>query len=85
MGGWMTESIKFMSSVFKVQTTVDHGIRITLDTAESNTMVMAMLAECQRMGVVLDVIALPVIQDNSQSDMADGKKSRQAVKSLRGN
>ena len=44
----------------------------------------AMLMECQRMGVVLDVTAMPKVQNEAQADTADGKKSRPEIKSLRG-
>jgi len=80
----MTEPIKCHAVVYKVQSLVDHGMRITLDLPETEIMQMAMFAECQRMQVVLDIEATPQIANNSQPDTADGKKSRDNVKSLRG-
>jgi len=80
----MSEPIKFLASVSKVQTMPDMGLRLTLDFSESNIMQAAMLMECKRMGVVLDVTAMPTIANNSEPETADGKKTRNEVKSLRG-
>jgi hypothetical protein len=74
--------LEFIASVYKVQTLVDNGIRVYLDLSENNTMQMAMLAECQRMGVVLQIEARPIVQSDVPG--ADGKKSRPDRKSLRG-
>jgi hypothetical protein len=81
----MSEAIKCHAVVYKVQSLVDHGVRITLDLPETEIMQMAMFAECQRMQVVLDVSALPMEASISNGDTADGKKSRSEMKSLRGN
>ena len=53
----------FVASVYKVQTLVDHGIRVTLDLPETAVMEMAALAECQRLGVALQVTCVPVAND----------------------
>lgn len=45
--------IEFSASVYKVQTLTDNGIRVTLDLPEYAIPQMAMLAECQREGIVL--------------------------------
>ncbi len=76
--------IQFQAVVYKVQTTVDFGIRVTLDLPETAIQEMAALAMCRRLGVVLDISAQPIVQDASQADRADGKKARPATKSLRG-
>ena len=80
----MTDKITFRATVYKVQTMPDWGLRLTLDFAESDIMQAAMLMECKRMGVVLDIEALPVVQDASQPSAANGKKGRPERKSLRG-
>ncbi|CAK0768414.1 conserved hypothetical protein [Gammaproteobacteria bacterium] len=50
--------IKFTAEVIKVQTMErDYAIRLTLDLAEDETQVMAMLAECKRQGIPLTFIA----------------------------
>jgi len=53
----MTEAIKFEAVVYKCQTLVDHGIRVTLDLPEDAIPQMAMLAECQRQGIYLTFTA----------------------------
>ena len=53
----MTEKIEFAAEVYKVQTLVDHGIRITLDLPESSIPQAAMLMECRRQGIPLKFMA----------------------------
>ena len=53
----MTEPIEFIAEVYKVQTISDGGVRVTLDLPETAIPQMAMLAECQRQGICLDVEA----------------------------
>lgn len=45
--------IKFQAAVYKVQTLVDGGIRVTLDLPETEIPTMAMLAEARRDGIPL--------------------------------
>jgi len=80
----MSESIKCYATVYKVQTLVDQGIRITLDLPETAIMQAAMFMECQRAGMILDLSALPFEANTSAGDTPDGKKSRPLIKSLRG-
>jgi hypothetical protein len=79
----MSEPIKCLAVVYKVQTLTDHGIRISLDLPETAIMQMAMFAECQRMQVLLDVTCLPQNQTVGD-DSHDSKKGRPETKSLRG-
>jgi len=53
----MSDAIEFTAQVYKVQTLVDNGIRVTLDLPETETLTMAKLAECQRFGVALQIVA----------------------------
>jgi len=53
-----TEAIEFIAAVYKVQTLVDGGVRVTLDLPETAIMQMAQLAECQRFGVLLAITAI---------------------------
>jgi hypothetical protein len=56
----MAEStIEFTAAVYKVQTLVDGGLRITLDLPETEIAAAAMLMECKRNEVVLAVTAQP--------------------------
>ena len=45
--------IVFPAIVYKVQTLVDNGVRVTLDLPEDCIPQMAMLAECKRQGIPL--------------------------------
>jgi hypothetical protein len=80
----MSEPIRFFAQVSKVQTMPDMGLRLTLDFSEKEIMQAAMLMECKRMGVILDIVATPQNQTVGD-DSHDSKKGRPEVKSLRGN
>lgn len=47
------ETIVFVAEVYKVQTLIDGGVRVTLDLPETAIPQMAMLAEVRRQGLVL--------------------------------
>lgn len=47
------EKIVFVAEVYKVQTLIDGGVRVTLDLPETAIPQMAMLAEARRQGLVL--------------------------------
>ena len=49
----------------------DNAIRVYLDLPESAIMEMAMLQECRRAGAVLDIVATPVINKNTQNDRVE--------------
>jgi len=49
----MTEKIEFEATVYKVQTLVDQGIRLTLDLPETSIPQAAMLMDCKRQGIPL--------------------------------
>jgi hypothetical protein len=58
------ESVIFSAQVYKVQTLVDGGVRVTLDLPETAVMQMAQLAECQRFGVALSIVAMPIEEND---------------------
>lgn len=51
------DAIEFVAEVYKVQTLVDGGIRLTLDLPESGVQQMAELAKCQQNAVLLIIRA----------------------------
>jgi len=52
-------TIIFRAEVYKVQTLVDGGIRLTLDMGEWATGIMALLAKCQQNKIIIKVEATP--------------------------
>jgi len=56
--------IVFVAEVYKLQTLVDNGVRVTLDLPETCIMQMAQLAECKRAGVVLEFTARAINKIN---------------------
>jgi hypothetical protein len=49
--------IEFTAIVYKVQTLVDSGLRLTLDLSETDIPQAAMMMECKREGIPLKFIA----------------------------
>ena len=53
----MTEALAFDATVYKVQTLVDCGLRVTLDLPEHEILAAALLMTFKRDGVALRVVA----------------------------
>ena len=51
----MSEAIIFIAAVYKVQTLVNDGLRITLDLPETAIREAAMLMECKRQEIPVKV------------------------------
>lgn len=56
-------AIRFEAQVYKVQTLVDGGIRLTLDLAGTNSDVIMALINAKQPGVVLALAAVAIIAD----------------------
>jgi len=56
------EVIRVSAVVYKVQTLVDGGLRVTLDLPETAIGEASRLMECKRGGAVLEIAAVPVLQ-----------------------
>lgn len=68
------EAIRFAAQVFKVQTTIDGGIRLTLDLGEAETEVAKRLMDIKRASGLLAIAAVPLdIQQDNKSDIHEGK------------
>lgn len=66
------EPIEFISTIAKVQTLVDGGIRVAFDMPETATMQMAQLAECRRAGLPLRVRVDVVPEAEEEGWQGDG-------------
>jgi len=55
------EPLKFLAEIIRVQTMESNAIRVTMELSESETVLMAHLAECRRRGALLDIVAIPKI------------------------
>jgi len=80
----MSEPIKCVAIVYKVQSLAGNGIRVSIDLPDSAIMQAAMFMECQRMQVVLDVECKPQDLTTSPDGTPNDKKGRHETKSLRG-
>jgi hypothetical protein len=56
--------IRFSAIVYKVQTLVDGGLRLTLDLPENAIEQVSQLIQCKRGGAVLEVTAVPIKPDD---------------------
>lgn len=74
----MTE-ITFPATVYKVQTLVDEGVRVTLDLPEDCIPQMAMLAECKREGLPLVFRAAVDDPENRKKSRDDRPRTRRAI------
>jgi len=75
----MDYGIEFDAEVYSVRTiATDHSIRVTLSLPETAIPEMAMLAECQRQGIYLHLIAKEYQENNNVSKGTKRKSSRKA-------
>ena len=66
--------IRFRAGVYKVQTLIDGGLRVTLDLPETAISEATKLMECKRGGAVLEVAAVPITESGW-----DGEASRPII------
>ena len=72
-------TIRFAAAIYKVQTLVDNGIRLTLDLSETCIPEMAMLAECKREGIPLVFEAKADTDSFTKLDNATTKRAETPV------
>jgi hypothetical protein len=71
--------IKFQATVYKVQTLVDNGLRLTLDLSEKELNTAKAMMECKNRGALLEVAAVPVIiklEEKPKDEPAKRRKQR---------
>lgn len=78
----MSEPITFDAVVYKVQTLVDQGLRVTLDLPETALIAAAQLMATKREGMVLHITALTDKQPGTVGQ-ENGVQERRERKSLR--
>jgi hypothetical protein len=78
----LSEPIQFDATVYKVQTLVDYGLRITLDLPETAIIAAAQLMALKREGMILHVSVVTEKQSES-TGKEDGVQERRERKSIR--
>lgn len=58
------EAIQFQAQVFKIQTLIDGGLRLTLDLGAVDPAVIVALFDAKQPGVVLEVAAVAIKAEN---------------------
>ena len=69
-------AIRFSAQVVKVQTTVDYGIRVTLEMGEGNTDIAKMLMDIRRGGGMLEIAAVPIEKTNAKRNKSRKTETR---------
>ena len=72
-------AIKFSGIVYKLQTLIDGGIRLTIDMPETCIPEMAMLAECKREGIPLVFEAKADLDSFTKLDNATTKRAEKPI------
>ena len=78
----MGELIEFDATVYKVQTLIDQGLRVTLDLPESAIVAAAQLMAVKREQLVLHIVCKPekqVISGNEQGTIS-ARSERKSVR-----
>jgi hypothetical protein len=60
----MDKAIRFQAQVFKVQTLIDGGLRLTLDLGAIDPSVIVALFDARQPGVMLEVAAVAIKEDD---------------------
>lgn len=63
----MSDGVSFAAAVYKIQTLVDGGLRVTLDLPEDAIVQAAWLMECKRHSVVLQITATPQAENDGRT------------------
>lgn len=69
----MADAITFTAEIYKVQTLVDGGLRVTLDLPETAIEAATKLMLCKQGGGVLEIAAVPieVVKEKKWRDQQD--------------
>jgi len=62
----VNDAIRFSAQIYKVQTLVDGGLRVTLDLGENEFKATTELMECKQRGVLIEVAAVAIDQTKSR-------------------
>jgi len=70
--------IKFQATVYKVQTLVDNGLRLTLDLSEKELNTAKAMMECKMRGELLEIAAVPVTIKLTKVDNETKKETKRS-------
>lgn len=57
--------VRFQAQVYKLQTLVDGGLRLTLDLGEVPAETIVKLFDAKQPGIILEVAAVPICEDKN--------------------
>ena len=78
----MSDPIQFDATVYKVQTLVDYGLRVTLDLPETAIIAAAQLMALKREGVILHV-SIETDKQSESTGKENGVQKGRERKSIR--
>jgi hypothetical protein len=67
------EAIRFSAQVFKVQTLIDGGLRLTLDIGQIDPAVIVALFDAKQPGIILECAAVAVRPDKQKENRENGE------------
>lgn len=67
---YLDKAIRFQAQIFKVQTVVDGGLRVTLDLGQVSPETIVALFDAKQPGIILEVAALAVSIEKQQDNNA---------------
>jgi hypothetical protein len=56
----VTDAIRFQAQIFKIQTLIDGGVRLTLDLGAIDPSVIVALFDARQPGIMLEVAAVAI-------------------------
>ena len=62
------DAIRFQAQIYKVQTLVDGGLRLTLDLGEQDLKAAVDMMECKKRGALVEFAAVPVKQEGNREN-----------------
>lgn len=75
--------IKFQAQVWSIKTMVDGGMNVTLSLSDKDIKQVSQLLECKKRGALLEVAAIPVIQELKDAKKTEANHGRDTKRKQR--
>jgi len=78
------DAIRFQAQVFKVQTLIDGGLRLTLDIGQITPETIVALFDAKQPGIVLECAAVAIQPEKVKSDRGKRRNTEKKEKIITG-
>lgn len=75
--------IKFQAQVWSIKTLVDGGMNVTLSLSDKDIKQISQLLECKKRGALLEVAAVPFVQELKDAKKTEDNHGRNAKRKQR--